>query len=287
MLRLTEIGPHQHAAQRAFCDYVRAVFDGPDFSRWCTWGEWDEDYRAYAVCEGERVVANASLMRMRLLVDGDPVEAFQIGAMGCRTEFRGRGLARRALEAALDACGAAPVMLFANDTVLDFYPRFGFERRTEHLFHASHPIVPRGKPATEIDPANASVRTEIHRLIRDGAPLTMRFGARGWGSIIDWYYANGYARPLRRLDNGALLSAGVEGDTLYIDAILSENRFDLAAFLPRLIDAPVAALRFGFTPELWFPAARPMAPDPEALLFVRGFARLPELPHKFPLLAQT
>jgi GNAT superfamily N-acetyltransferase len=96
---ITSLDTGQHPA---FCDYVRAVFTRADFSRWCAWGEWRDEYRAFTVMEGDRVVANASVMRMKLLVDGQPVTGYQLGAVGCLPSHRGRGLARRAMTAALE-----------------------------------------------------------------------------------------------------------------------------------------------------------------------------------------
>lgn len=48
---VTEIGPRDVALQAAFCDYVPQVFRRVDFRRWREWGEWNDDYRAFAVLE--------------------------------------------------------------------------------------------------------------------------------------------------------------------------------------------------------------------------------------------
>lgn len=270
---------------RAFCDYVRAVFTRADFSRWCAWGEWNDDYRTFSIFEGERVVANASVMRMKLLIEGQPLVAYQLGAVGCIPSHRGRGLARRAMDEALGACGAAPVLLFANPRVLDFYPRFGFVPEEEAIFAAEHAVAPAGPPAEVLDVSDPALRRRLHALSAQGAPLTGRFGAVDTGRVLTWYYANGFARPLRRLDDDLLVVAGVEDDALCIDAILAAEQRDLRPLLPRLVDRPVARLRFGFTPELWWPGAAAVAVDPEPCLFLRGLQ--PPRPHKFPLLAQT
>lgn len=283
-MQLTE---QDRARHPAYCEYVRTVFTRADFSRWCAWGEWREGYRACVVLEGERVVANASVMRMDLLVEGEPLRAYQLGAVGCVPSHRGRGLARRAMEEALASCGDAPVLLFANPSVRAFYPRFGFAPEEEAVFCAEEAFAPAGPPADVLDVADAEVRRQIHALSAEGAPLTQRFGARAYGSVITWYYAAGFARPLRRLGPELLVVAGVEDEVLYIDAILARERVDLRPWVPRLIDGPIKGLRFGFTPELWWPSAREVGVDPEPDLFVRGFPHPLRRPHKFPLLAQT
>lgn len=284
MKTLTAMDTTRHAA---YCEYVRTVFTRADFSRWCAWGEWNEDYRAFTVLEGERVVANASVMRMDLLVEGEPLTGYQLGAVGCVPTHRGRGLARRAMEAALQHCGDAPVLLFANPTVRAFYPRFGFKPEDEAIFCAEESFAPAGPPAEALDVGDEGVRRQIHALCAEGAPLTRRFGARGYGRILTWYYAAGFARPLRRLGPDLLVVAGVEDETLYVDAILARGHLDLRPFIPRLIEAPIKRLRFGFTPDLWWPGAAAVGVDPDPDLFLRGFPRPLRGPHKFPILAQT
>jgi GNAT superfamily N-acetyltransferase len=286
VLPVTEIGPRDAALQTAFCDYVPQVFRRVDFRRWCEWGEWDDDYRAFAMFEDGRVVANVSVMRMRLRLEGREVEAFQFGAVGCVPSHRRRGLSRGVMTAALEACGDAPVLLFANPNVRQFYPRFGFEPWPQTLFAAAHEAVPEGPPAPKLDLEDAKVRAGLATLSREGLPVTERFGARGYATIASWYAANGFARPLRRLGADAWVFADVEGDTLYLDDIFAREPFDLRAQIPRLIDRPIRSIRFGFTPERWWPGAVEAGEDVEADLFVRKLPLSREA-HRFPVLAHT
>lgn len=286
MATITEIGPRDAALQAAFCDYVPQVFRRADFRRWRDWGEWDDDYRAYAVLEDGRVVANASVMRMRLRLDGREVTAFQLGAVGCVPSHRGRGLSRGVMSAALEACGDAPVLLFANPNVRQFYPRFGFQPWLQTHFAAEHEAVPEGPPAPTLDLEEAAVRARFAALSREGLPSTERFGARGYATAASWLVANRFARPLRELGPDTWVSASVEGDTLYLDDVFARQPFDLRASLPRLIDRPIRSIRFGFTPERWWPGAHEAGEDTGADLFVRRL--LPSsAPHRFPIMAHT
>ncbi len=283
---VTEIGPRDVALQAAFCDYVPQVFQRIDFRRWREWGQWNDDYRAFALLEDGRVLANVSVMRMRLRLQGREVTGFQLGAVGCLPSHRGLGLSRKVMEAALDFCGQTPVLLFANPTVRDYYPRFGFAPWRQELFAAPHEAVPEGVPAPTLDLSDARVRAGLAALSNEGLPVTERFGARDYSNIATWYAANGFARPLRRLAEDAWVFADVEGDTLHIDDIFAREPFDLRAQLPRLIDRPIRSIQFGFTPERWWPEATVAGEDLEADLFVRG-PSLSREPHRFPVLAHT
>ncbi|RKH29413.1 GNAT family N-acetyltransferase [Corallococcus praedator] len=284
--RVVEFGSHDTALQAAFCDFVPQVFRRADFRRWCEWGEWTDDYRAFAVLEEGRAVATTAVMRMRLLVEGREVTGYQFGAVASLPSHRGQGLAHLVMNAALDACGDAPVFLFANPNVLQFYPRFGFQPCEQTLFAAEHAAVPGGTPASRIDLGDAAMRAGLSALSNEGLPVTERFGVRGYSTAASWHVANGFARPLWRLGDDAWVCAEVEGDTLHIDDIFAREPFDLRAWIPRLIDRPIRSVRFGFTPERWWPEATEAGEDLEAWLFVRGLSLSPR-PHGFPVLART
>ncbi|MBN8231849.1 GNAT family N-acetyltransferase [Corallococcus macrosporus] len=283
---VTEIGALDQKSQALFCDYVPQVFRRADFRRWRSWGEWNEDYRAFSLLESGRVVANASVMRMRLLLEGREVTAYQLGAVGCLPSHRGRGLARVVMNAALDACGDAPVLLFANPKVRQFYPRFGFQPQLQTLFAATYDAVPEGLPAPTLNLEDAAVRAGLAALSNEGLPSTERFGARGYATVASWPVANGFARPLRQLGTEAWVFAGVEGETLYLDDVFAREPFDLRAWIPRLIDQPIRSIRFGFTPERYWPDAMVAGEDTEADLFVRNF-RPSQKAHRFPVMAHT
>ena len=285
LMQLRILGPQCHDVHPAWCRLLRTVFTRVDFARWVEWGQWDESYRAYTLFDGDQPVANASLTRMRLVLDGDERRGWQFGAVCVHPTSRGAGHARLLIETALADCGDEPVWLFGNPRVREFYPRFGFAPREEWVFGAEHACDPASTMAARLDPQQPETRALIHRLAADGLPCSARFGARGHGAVINWYLANGLARaPLQPLP-GVLVFCEQLGDCLTINEVLGGVDVDLAALLPQLIDAPIARLRFGFTPERLWPTARAIAVDPEPDLLVRGFA--PSGPHKFPLLAQT
>lgn len=284
-MRLHVLGPADRDAHADWCRLIRSVFTRADFARWIERGCWDDAYRAFVLYDGDTPVANVSRTRMRLLLDGEERRGWQLGAVCTRPEFRGRGLGRRLMEAALGDCGDDPLLLFANPTVLDFYPRFGFVPREEWVFEAEHVATPAGTPAPVLDAADPAVRARIRELAADGRECTQRFGARGHGDILLWYLANGFAPAPREPRPGTLVLCTREEDCLVVHDVLSEDGIDFSALIPALIDTPIRRLRFEFTPERLWPQARAVAIDTEADLHVRGF--VPSGPHKFPRLAQT
>ncbi len=101
---------------------------GFDFEDWYQNGYWGTRYIPYAmVCQGQ-VVANVSVNLMTFAGPDGIHRYIQLGTVMTSPEYRLRGLSRRLMEEIdRDYEGKAEgFYLFANDSVLDFYPRFGY-----------------------------------------------------------------------------------------------------------------------------------------------------------------
>jgi hypothetical protein len=228
-------------------------------------------------------------MRMRLVVGGRELRGVQLGAVGCLPEQRGRGLMRQLLDRVLEEMTpqADLLMLFANEEVLDFYPRFGFRPVPESTFEVSLAARPATDPAPRLDLADAHERAAWLGARAVAPSPCERFGALDYGAIALWHATNFYSHCVRSLgEQGAWVVAQQKDDLLTVLDVAAVGAFDLVAAIPRLIDAPISRVRFGFSPERFFSQAR-ASPDTESGLFVRGEVALPESALRFPALAQT
>lgn len=79
-------------------------------------------------------ILNATLMK--IVLDGEVKNAVQIGTVATDPDYRFLGLSKKLLLTALGEykhyCDF--IFLFANDTVLEFYPKFGFKQYPQYLF---------------------------------------------------------------------------------------------------------------------------------------------------------
>ena len=75
-----------------------------------------------------KVVANVSISMADFMLEGEVKHWFQIGTVMTDEAYRGKGLSRYLIEQVMQKYGTSGevVYLFANDSVLDFYPKFGF-----------------------------------------------------------------------------------------------------------------------------------------------------------------
>jgi GNAT superfamily N-acetyltransferase len=101
---------------------------GFSFEAWHGQGLWNDDYTCYSIIEDGVMLANASVYKLRMLVIGEEKEVFQIGAVATLKAYRGQGLSRKIIDFILELYPDQPFLLFANQGVKDFYPKFGFRR---------------------------------------------------------------------------------------------------------------------------------------------------------------
>jgi predicted N-acetyltransferase YhbS len=283
------IDAHRVELHDAFLRFVPEVFRSIDFRRWYELGGWSPDYRAFAIFEGERIVANVSVHRMDLIIGARSRVGWQLGAVGVVPDYRGRGLQRALMQHVLAQLNPSDaVLLFANEDALDFYPMFGFRRVTEWLYWAEHSIAPGPGPLRRLAIESSEDRKLLARLAADALPVTARFGARRYGGILLWYWANFHANAFYYHEqDDAIVVAEQDMEVLRILDVLAPRPIELGPYLPQLVHQPVDYIEFGFTPERIWADALPECEYLESRLFVRGEIDLPSGTFKFPMLAQT
>lgn len=153
-------------------DVLRSSFNaltkrtfGFDFEEWYQRGYWTTKYLPYTlVCEGE-IVANVSVNIMDFEVNGEIKHYIQLGTVMTDPPYRGLGLSRFLMDIILKewAPKCDLIYLFANDSVLAFYTKFGFEKREEYRYvkyaemeNSKVDKVELDKVALEIDQENST-----------------------------------------------------------------------------------------------------------------------------------
>ncbi|ERK30027.1 GNAT family N-acetyltransferase [Clostridium intestinale] len=106
------------------------------FETWYQNGYWGEDYIPYCLLKDDKVVANVSVNIIKTRWNDEKRIYIQLGTVMTDKEFRNKGLSSFLIEKVLeewrDKCHS--IYLFANDRVLDYYPKFGFEKAEEYQY---------------------------------------------------------------------------------------------------------------------------------------------------------
>ena len=173
------------AAREAFDRLAGEVFD-LSFAQWYRDGYWGDRYIPYLLMDGDTAVANVSVNVMDIQWDGQTRRYVQLGTVMTAPAYRGQGCAAYLMEQVLQdwegRCEA--VYLFANATVLDFYPRFGFRRETEH--QSMLPVSPHPAAVRRLDMEDAADRALLLAAYQKGNPFS-RIASVGNDGLLMFY----------------------------------------------------------------------------------------------------
>ena len=94
------------------------------------------DYEPHVLTIDSKVCANVSVNQIPFLYEGKERLYIQLGTVLTDPEYRGKGLSRVLMESILEYWKdkADAIYLFANDSVVQFYPKFGFESQIEYEY---------------------------------------------------------------------------------------------------------------------------------------------------------
>ena len=123
------------ALRDSFNRLAERVF-GLNFENWYQNGFWKDNYIPYSVVMDGKIVANISVNACSMKYKGNVVKLIQLGTVMTDPDYRGRGFARSLMEEILkDYEGKVDgIYLYANDSVLEFYPKFGFHKAAEYQY---------------------------------------------------------------------------------------------------------------------------------------------------------
>lgn len=112
----------------SFNELAGKVF-GLNFEGWYQNGFWKENYNPYSVVVDGKVVSNVSVNQCSMNYDGRVVKLLQLGTVMTDPDYRGRGYAKEIMDKIMEEYDGKVdgIYLFGNDSVVTFYPKFGFK----------------------------------------------------------------------------------------------------------------------------------------------------------------
>ncbi len=275
------------AALEGFLALSKAVF-GLNFAPWRAGGWWGGDYIPHAIMESGRVVANVSANVIRSAWRGEAKRFIQLGTVMTDPAFRGRGLSRHLMEAVCarydGQCDG--MYLYANNSVLDFYPKFGFVPTEEH--QCALPVTASREPVRKMDmddPRDRALLTETYSARSNPCSALPMLGNTGLLMFYCGQFLKDCVYEIPGLD--AVAVAEYDGDGLLLYDVFGGA--PLQAVLSALAKAETRIARLGFTPlDAQCFQAEPRREE-DTTLFVKGElkALFSENRAMFPLLSHA
>jgi GNAT superfamily N-acetyltransferase len=276
--------------RKKYYRYTQTVFPGIDFKAWYEQGCWTDNYIPFSIIEEDKIVSNVSVARMDLLVEGAPKKGIQIGAVGTLPEYRNRGLSRYLMEYVIDKYDSSSdiIFLFANETVLEFYPKFNFKPYREAVFKST--AIPKSNfSGRKLDLKSKPDRDIISTYLMQRGALTRKFGATGYDFITQWHLINVFPDNLLYIEDEQVIFIMSEKENqLHVwDVIFKEPIHFESAISKSIQDQNIKSILYYFPPDQLPFEYNDILEDKDSHLFVRGDFEVGEQDFKFPVTAQT
>lgn len=293
MIRLNMVSNYRDNLElrEDFFLFIPSVFSEAHFKEWYEKKYWTDTYIPFSLLHENKIISNVSATKMNILVQGQLVQGIQIGSVATASEWMGKGLAKYLLNNVMDyfAQSTDLFFLFAYESVLNFYPKFGFRQVRESLYLNETNIRKPQYQARKLDMHNEADVILIKSLLLDRKPITQIFGAVEYDFVAMWNFLNVYQNHLYYLEKESLLFVKKEeNEQLIIWDIVSKHDFDMNDAVSKVMISPdITSILYYFPPDQLNFSYDRIVPDMSSHLFVKGYFPLDGGHFKFPELACT
>ena len=259
----------EHDGRRAAFNALAKKTFGLSFESWYRDGYWTEKYMPYTLFDGARAVSNVSVNRLDVVYEGNTYLMYQLGTVMTDPEYRGQGYAarliRRIQEEYLESCDT--MFLFANKNVLEFYPKFGFEKRIQYGFRLNCRNEA-GRQERKLDMDQSSDRQLLQQYYKKGNPFSVMQVILNPELLM--FYCMGPLRDCIRYIPGqdaVVIVEWEEGIPVIYDIYCDPGK-DLQEILSAAVAGKAGEARLKFTPPGSVHSDWAAEEDPDNTLFI-------------------
>ncbi|NQX39971.1 Acetyltransferase (GNAT) domain-containing protein [Pedobacter steynii] len=266
-----------------------------DFEKWYQSGYWDEGCLLYSLAEGDKVVSHVTVNVIRFTILGVEKKFVQLGTVMTDPDYRKQGLSRVLMEKVMldwqDHCDM--IYLFANDAVLDFYPKFGFVPVNEYQAVYQLKAVKKGPAFRAMNMDNAGDRDLLFHTAQQAVPLFKISMKDNAGLVM--FYAHYFDRfsvsdfLYYITDLNAVVVAEYEEEMLILHDILAPATVDIKTVIHAMARENTSEVTLGFMPENAEDYEISLHKEDNSTLFVQAGCNKLFEDHQliFPLLSHT
>lgn len=258
------------ALRQSFNKLAEKTF-GINFEDWYQKGFWGDNYNPYSIVIDGNVAANISVNKTDMVLDGVVKHFLQLGTVMTDEAYRNRGLSRIIMERIqADYNGKVDgIYLFANNSVLEFYPKFGFKQAKEYQYSKKVSNT-KERQINKVDINNDSIRGDLVAAINNSVFESRLYMVNNSGLIM--FYAAGVMRDnvYYHKDTDTYVIADSEGEKLFIHNVFSRKSVDLDV-VTGLFGKEIKEVTLGFVPmETGDYDAAEIQGEDECTLFIKG-----------------
>lgn len=207
----------------------------------------------YSYIYDDKVVSNISVNMMNLIVDGHKKTALQLSGIMTHRDHRNKGLSASLINYIIEKYENEYdiIYLFAEDSVLNFYTKFGFNQIIEdsyeldaNLIHRTETMIKNLKTDDEND------CNTILRIIENRQPVSKKLGVYDdlWPLHIFCMYV--YTDDMYYLeDEDTIVIANREDGCLHIYDVVSLTSINIDSIIEKIVSIDDEKIEFHFIPE--------------------------------------
>ncbi|MDK8180340.1 GNAT family N-acetyltransferase [Paenibacillus sp. UMB4589-SE434] len=280
--------------KESFNELAQIVFE-LDFKKWYEKGCWTDNYICYSYLDGDKIIANASINKMTFVLNGKEYNAIQVGTVMTHPDYRNQGLSGKLLNHIIEKYEQDYdfIYLFANESVLDFYPRFGFVSVQESSFSlnmselALQPATTHTMRRLEIN--NTDDFRMMEQFAAERIPVSSIMGVKNNEHLLMFYFIVAFHDSIYYIkEMDVIVLIREEDRQLHIYDIISKQKVEYNKLLPYIVTADIESIHFYFTPDYDYELLhKAFITEAEDTLFIRPFFEIGEKHFFMPLTSHS
>ena len=196
-----------------------------------------------------------SANKFNIIHNGELKKAIQLGTVMTDEHYRNKGLIRKLMDTILKEYENYDLIyLFANDSVLDFYPKFGFKKVIEGKYEMDTKEITalelNNDKVIKLDLENEEQKNIIKRLAENRVPISKELGIVNDSSILNLYCNYEFREDLYYIkEEDTIIILRRENNVVNLFDVLSEDDFDLDNIISKVIRKEDKSIQFNFIPK--------------------------------------
>jgi GNAT superfamily N-acetyltransferase len=240
---------HNKDIRTRFNNLTEVTF-GFNFEEWYLGGYWGEKYIPYSLLHDNKVISNVSINIIEFFIEEEKKIGIQIGTVMTDKEYQNRGLNKFIMDHVLEEWREKSdfIYLFANDSVLNFYPRFNFEKVNEYRYSKTVNSNSDISLLKKLNIQDAKEKMFLIETIEMSIPIS-KVSMCDNMSLIMFYCSSIKKNNIYYIDElKAIVIADYKDDTLYLNDVFSKGYVNLNGVIQVMSSKGIKRVVLGFTP---------------------------------------
>ena len=230
---------------------------GLDFEPWYQRGYWKDNYIPYSILDGKKVVANVSVNPMKFKYEEEEMNVIQLGTVMTAEAYRRKGLIRRLMEEIEKDYGdtVQGFFLYANQTVTEFYPQFGYQKSEEYEYFreisTSHEMrklsQAQGVAAQKVKLQEEENRSRLETAIQNSLPQSCLWQQNNLA--LTMFYVDGFLsdQVYEIKSQNAFVIAEIQDNFMLLQGVFAPTKVNMEEIIAAFGEG-IQQVILGFTP---------------------------------------